>query len=59
MIKFLSFFWVFMGARLEDRGLKKKPKIADKIIENHLPFSIHSASKDAVSIVGDLLFARA
>jgi hypothetical protein len=34
-----------MVTRLEDRGLKKIPKIADKNIENRLPFSILSASQ--------------
>jgi hypothetical protein len=34
-----------MVTRLEDRGLKKKAKFADKIIENRLPFSILSASQ--------------
>jgi hypothetical protein len=48
-----------MVTRLEDRGLKKRPKFADKIIENRLPFSILSASQICRSIVGDLLWARA
>jgi hypothetical protein len=42
-----------MGTRLEKPGLNKMPKIADKINENRLPFSILSAFQDAIRIVGE------
>jgi hypothetical protein len=48
-----------MVTHLEDRGLKKRPKIADKIIENRYPFNPFSFSTDAIDILGGLLPARA